>query len=280
MSWKEVAPWPLRRQIPAAVSSAFFKTCEPRLLQRAGLGADIWVISLPRTSDGFGAFWQVLSPDERQRANEFYRPSDSSKFVSSHAALRIVLAHYVETAPRHLRFVCGAHGKPAIDPGLGLPDIRFNLSHSGNRAVVAVSMVSEVGIDIERVEPARAKLAIAERFFSPQEFDTLRTLPQSDRVLAFFSCWTRKEAYLKARGDGLSLQLSEFDVSLAPEDPPALLGSRTDASEPNRWRFVELLVDEGYVACLAIENPTEDHQTRESVASHSRSHGPVWAPSP
>ena len=252
--------------MPAAVSSAFFKTCKPRLLQRSGLDVDVWVIALPRSPDCIGPFWQILGPDERRRTEEFYRRSDSAQYVSSHAALRIILAHYAENDPRHFRFVCGAHGKPAIDPDLGLPDIRFNLSHSGNLAAIAVNLASEVGIDIEHIQPARANIAIAERFFSPQEIGALRALPESDQVLGFFSCWTRKESYLKARGDGLSVPLSDFDVSLAPEEPPVLLGSRIDPSEPNRWQLFEVPVEEGYVACLAMENSVEDDFAEEVTA--------------
>ena len=266
MSWMEVGLGPLRSDMPAPVSSAFFKICKPRLLRLSGLGVDVWVISLRGSPDRSGPLWQILGPEERRRGEEFHRQSDSARYVLSHAALRILLAHYAANDPRHFRFVCGAHGKPAIDPDLGLPDIRFNLSHSGNLAVLAVNLASEVGIDIERIQPARANMAIAERFFSPREIAALRALPEPDQVLGFFSCWTRKEAFLKGRGDGLSVPLKDFDVSLTPQEPPELLGSRIDPSEVDRWRLFEVPIEEGYVACLAIDNSGEDDLHEEGIA--------------
>jgi len=255
MVWKEVGRESLRCDKPPAAVSAFLGTCGPRLFEFSRLNVGVWLIALPRFPDGISPFWEILDPDERGRAERFHHSSDCARYVASHAALRIVLAHYAERDPRHIHFVYGRYGKPAIDNDLGMPDIRFNLSHSGDLAVIAVSLASEVGIDIERIGTSRANMAIAERFFSPGEFAALQALPESDQVHGFFSCWTRKEAYVKGRGDGLSVSLSDFDVSLTPGEPPALLGSRIDPSDAKHWHLCDVPVEKGYVTCLAFKSP-------------------------
>src|SRR5919199_1621700 len=138
-------------------------------------------------------------------------------------------------APPQLCFTYGRHGKPALATGTGGVPLRFNVSHSHGLALYAITRDREVGVDVERIRPEVAQEKIAERFFSPREVTVLRALPTPLQATAFFACWTRKEAYIKATGDGLSLSLKQFDVSLAPGEPVALLHTIWDPQEAARW---------------------------------------------
>lgn len=236
---------------PYAVA-AFDEACRPGPLPYPEFGVDVWIISLPACFSSAESFRLVLDPNEHSRAERFRQPEDRSRFIAVHGALRMILTSYADVDPGRLRFVFGRHGKPALDPKLDSPDIRFNLSHSGDKAAIAVALGREVGIDIERIEPKRTDTAIAERFFSPHELAVLRNLSESEREVGFFACWTRKEAYIKGRGEGLSIPLCDFDVSLVPGEPAALLSSRIDPSDVGRWHLEEVPVEEGYAAAFAV----------------------------
>ncbi len=156
-------------------------------------------------------------------------------------------------APDHLRFYYGPQGKPKLDKETAGEALRFNVTHTQGLALYAVANGREVGIDVERIRPELVDGDFAERFFSPREVAALRMLPVGLRPEAFFNCWTRKEAYAKARGDGLSLPLKQFDVSLAPREPAALLSTKGDPLEAARWSLSALHPGPGYVAALAVE---------------------------
>ncbi len=174
----------------------------------------IWRIDLAKPGNE-----QLLSADERDRANRFRFAMHRNRYISGRATLRIILGRFAGTAPERLTFEYTQFGKPF------LPDsrIRFNLSHSEDLAVLAVTFDREIGVDVERIQQQKDLLDIAERFFAVPEREALRSLPVSDRAAGFYRCWTRKEAYIKARGDGLSLDLNSFVVSLLPQEPPRCL---------------------------------------------------------
>lgn len=166
----------------------------------------------------------------------------------------MILARYLRATARDLRFDYGPHGKPALRlmetaPG---PAITFNLAHTGGLALCAVARGRAVGVDVESIRPALAEERLAERFFAAREVVTLRNLPRAEQPLAFFRCWTRKEAFLKARGDGLTLPLDSFEVTLAPEAPPALLALADAPDEAARWSLCELIPAARHVAALAV----------------------------
>lgn len=196
---------------------------------------------------------RTLATDERARANRFVRERDRDQFVVSRGVLRAILGRYLGQNPCHLRFDYSPFGKPMLSADSGLANIRFNVSHSGDIALYAVTSGREIGVDIERIRTDFGTEDIAQRFFSRREIAALRGLPAPCRLEAFFACWTRKEAYLKARGDGLSLPLDGFDVSLAPGHPAALLGVHDDAAEAARWSLRELFPGPDHVAALAVE---------------------------
>jgi 4'-phosphopantetheinyl transferase len=131
--------------------------------------------------------------------------------------------------------------------------LEFNLSHSGNYVLIVVAEEHKVGIDVEKIRPDMENESIANRFFSSREVSELMAVPPEQRKLAFFNCWTRKEAYIKAQGLGLSLPLDSFDVSLTPNEPVILRATRPDANEASRWTLVSLEFDSNYAAALAVE---------------------------
>ena len=168
--------------------------------------------------------------------------------------LRCILGLYLNRDPGSLSFHYTAHGKPGLVFESGSDTVRFNLSHSHNSALYAVARDRELGIDLEFVHGQPQAEEIAERFFSSREITTLRALPPALQRYAFFLCWTRKEAYIKARGEGLSLPLDQFDVSLTPGEPAELLSTRPDPLEADRWTLRDLsLQSPGYAAAIAVE---------------------------
>ncbi|MDY6952216.1 MAG: 4'-phosphopantetheinyl transferase superfamily protein, partial [Thermodesulfobacteriota bacterium] len=196
---------------------------------------------------------RVLSPDEVRRAERFRFEKDRQGFVIAHGVLRKILSLYVRIAPSELVFRYNVQGKPALDRQSNGDDLRFNLSHSDGMALYAITRGREIGIDVEQMRTDFKGDAIAARFFSPQEVAMLRALPRDAHIQGFFACWTRKEAYVKARGDGLSFPLDQCGVSVAPEGPAALLHTQGDRSETWRWSLKDLTPGPGYAAALAVE---------------------------
>ena len=213
----------------------------------------VWCAALDLPGDAVQRFWPLLAADESSRASRYVFARDRTHFVVARGLLRVILGGYVNLEPAALRFVYGAHGKPALAHDPGGVALRFNLSHSGSFALYAVTRQRELGIDIERVRPEFAREGgIAERFFSPREVAALRALPLSLQATAFFACWSRKEAYIKARGLGLAIPLESFDVSLTPGEPAALLHTADGPQETSRWAMQELAPVPGYAAALAV----------------------------
>jgi 4'-phosphopantetheinyl transferase len=195
----------------------------------------------------------LLSDDELARAAKFYFEKDRHHFIVSHGMLRQTLAPYAGLAPRELQFRTEKNGKPVL-AGNGRPDsLKFNLSHSGELALLAITSGEIVGVDVERHRPDFAGEAIADRFFSAEEAGKLRTLPEEQKVEAFFNCWTRKEAYVKAIGEGLSIPLDSFDLTFAPGEAPALLRVAGHPEELLRWSIYNLTPGEGYAGALMVE---------------------------
>ena len=170
---------------------------------------------------------ETLSEGERERAARFHFAADRDRFVASHAALRGILAPYLGAEPSSLVFGEGAQGKPLLDAPAHGRSLRFSLSHSGDLALVAVSLGREVGVDVEHVRP-RADLAdFVARYFSPREREVQARIPSDDRLRAFYEVWTLKEAYLKACGDGLLRELDAFDVTVGDAAAAVARGARS-----------------------------------------------------
>jgi 4'-phosphopantetheinyl transferase len=219
----------------------------PETLVLDGDEVHVWQATLDQTSSQIQSFRHNLAADEQARAERFYFERDREHFIAARGLLRAILGGYLNRAPDRLSFCYSAHGKPSLAGDA----IHFNMSHSHGVALYAVTLGREVGIDVEHIRFDVEVAEIAERFFSRREVAMLRRLPTEMQREAFFNCWTRKEAYIKARGEGLSLPLDQFDVSLAPGEPAALLGTQPDPSEASRWFLQEFTPAPGYVAALA-----------------------------
>ncbi|MBN2307593.1 MAG: 4'-phosphopantetheinyl transferase superfamily protein, partial [Candidatus Hydrogenedentes bacterium] len=155
--------------------------------------------------------------------------------------------------PERVRLTYNAQGRPELADETAPDGLRFNVSHSGALALVAATRGRAIGVDIEQVHERAAAMGIARRFFSREEVAALRALPAEARRVGFLNCWTRKEAYIKAKGQGLSLPLDKFSVTLAPGDPPALLRTQDDPAEAGRWALHAIDAGPGYVAAVAVE---------------------------
>ena len=226
----------------------------PQTLKLGGDEVHVWRAALDQIPSKIESFRDTLAPAERARAERFHFPRDRDRFIVARGTLRAILGHYLNRTPGCLSFCYSSHGKPALVPEAGENTIRFNLSHSHGVALYAIARGREVGVDLECMRPDFEVDKIAERFFSRREIATLRALPAALRRYAFFLCWTRKEAYIKARGEGLSQPLDQFDVSLIPGEPAALLCTRPDSDEAFRWSLRELTPGAPeYAAALAVE---------------------------
>ncbi|MEK7793989.1 MAG: 4'-phosphopantetheinyl transferase superfamily protein [Candidatus Hydrogenedentota bacterium] len=222
----------------------------PAHAELTGAQIDVWRIALD-TPGEIGSLHGLLDDAERARADRFIRAEHGRSFTIAHAALRRILGNYLEIAPERVRFSESGKGKPRID---GDSDIEFNLSHSGELALVAVTTGRAVGVDIESMRERDAQRNIAERYFSRGEVDALFTLPEAEQSAAFYRCWTRKEAYIKALGLGLTYPLDGFEVSL-DESSPRLVWSKEGDAETKRWTFSNLNPGPGYAGALAAEGP-------------------------
>jgi 4'-phosphopantetheinyl transferase len=195
----------------------------------------------------------LLSDSEMQKAARFRFSRDRHRFIVAHGVLRSLLGLYLCRDPRSLDFQTNEFGKPSLLAEEDDNAINFNLSHSHDLALFAFVRAREVGVDVEHVRPEFAELAVAQQFFAPEEITELQALDPPLRVNGFFNCWTRKESYIKARGTGLSLPLHDFEVSLRPGSPAALLRHLSDPGESSRWCLHELSPGPGYVGALAVE---------------------------
>jgi 4'-phosphopantetheinyl transferase len=195
---------------------------------------------------------QILSPDEQERAAKFYFEADRRRYVVGRSTLRMLVGHCLGTPADRLRFDFGEAGKPSVTAGV-LPPLQFNVSHSREVVLIALARGRALGIDVEQIRTSVAVDQIAARFFSANEYKGLSLLTADMQRDAFFACWTRKEAYLKASGAGLSLPLDQFEVSLLPGDQPRLIATRHDPAEATRWTLRELDVGHGYKAAMAVE---------------------------
>ncbi len=213
----------------------------------------VWRASLDLPASCVQSLQRTLAADELNRAERFYFQKDRKHFIAARGLLRAILSQYLDMEPGQLRFCYSPYGKPSLATTPGQDMLSFNVSHSHGLAIYALTRGREIGADLERVRADLDCEQIAARFFSPRENAVLCALPAKVKPKAFFNCWTRKEAYIKARGGGLSLPLDQFDVSLAPGELAMLLNTRGDPQEATRWSLQALTPGPGYVAALAVE---------------------------
>lgn len=213
----------------------------------------IWSISLDPPPDHAERLSRLLAQDEKERADRFRFDRHRRQYAVGRGALRSLLAAYLGTRPEQIAFSYGPRGKPFLAGPFAAGGLQFNLSNSDEMALVGFVRGVEIGVDIEYMKPMPDCLEISERFFSQSEREVLRGLPREVREEGFFNCWTRKEAYLKAVGEGLAAPLDSFDVTLAPGEPPRMLTLEGDATRAARWAFRHFRPAEKYIGALAIE---------------------------
>jgi 4'-phosphopantetheinyl transferase len=193
----------------------------------------------------------LLDEEERRRASRFVFDKDRRRFVAAHSATRTILGGFLNVDPASLRFAVAGRGKPrVIDPPI---DLRFNLSHAGERALLAVALGREVGVDIEARRVLSNPMQVAKRVFTAAEREHLQELPASGFEDVFFRLWTRKESFIKARGDGMQFPLRGFEVSAAIEGPQLLLSCAAEPADMDRWTMVTLPSEPDYFAALTVE---------------------------
>jgi 4'-phosphopantetheinyl transferase len=213
----------------------------------------VWQIALDQSEENVAHFQTTLSADERARADRFHFDRDRRRYSVARGGLRSILGRYLDCAPHQLAFAYGPQGKPYLLLASNQIPLHFNLAHSQELALCAITLVSEVGVDVEYTRRQVTDFdKIAARFFSADENAVYRTLPAQGRRAAFFRCWTRKEAFIKAVGEGLSYPLDRFVVSLAPNQPAAILSIDGSAVEDSAWTLfhVEPAVD--YVGAVVV----------------------------
>ncbi len=201
--------------------------------------------------DSVAASEQTLSPDEHARAERLRLPLARTRFIAARGMLRATLARYTAEQPAALRFHYTSAGKPAL-AGPRNHKLSFNLTHSHNLALLAVTQSARIGVDLELIADADYS-TIAQQFFAANELHALNALPPNQRRAAFYRCWVCKEAFIKARGEGLNLALDRFAVSVTPDEPAALLHVAGDAGEARHWQFATLTPAAGFVAALCVE---------------------------
>ncbi|RMG97449.1 MAG: 4'-phosphopantetheinyl transferase superfamily protein [Chloroflexi bacterium] len=214
----------------------------------------LWVAVLDRTEDELEAFWATLSEEEQERASRFYFERDRNRYVVARGLLRVILGRYLRLPPAHISFAYGEFGKPML-ANMTESGIQFNVSHAQEIGVFAFTRNKQVGVDVEAIRPLSDIDQIAERFFSPYETAVFREIPPDYKPEAFFNCWTRKEAYIKAIGEGLSCPLEQFDVTLRPGEPARLLRVRTSRDQAKNWFMHAFTPEPGYVAAVVAEQP-------------------------
>lgn len=227
----------------------------------------LWRIDLSDLDDGDVRLEQMLSPGERLRAKAYHFARDRARFVVVRGALRRLLGGYLNHPPARLTLCQGTYGKPTVvETGPAGARLDFNVSHTDGLALLAFAWERVIGVDVERIRPMPEFDQISKRFFAPTECVALAGLPAHEQLRGFFTCWTRKEAYLKAHGAGLALPLDSFVVSVAPHEPARVLSVRDDPDAPTRWHLESLALAPGYVGALAVAGDSWSLETKGDVA--------------
>jgi 4'-phosphopantetheinyl transferase len=210
----------------------------------------LWCSPLDMTEEQKEDSYQILSADEQNRASRYLSTEDANKFIRSRMLLRSILSFYLERDPKDLQIVYTAQGKPILSYE-DAHDIQFNLSHSADLVVIAVTRDIALGVDIEAMSRPQDDIELAREFFSPQEFNTLQNLSEPHKMEAFLNCWTRKEAYFKATGTGIDESLQEIEVTFMPGEPARYLSISGDSHEATHWYLHSIQPATGYAGAVA-----------------------------
>lgn len=211
----------------------------------------LWILRLDNFYAYAEEFLSILSPDENIRSQRYHFYKDNRNFLVSRGILRKLLASYLKTTPEEIRFNYNPYGKPYINQDLNGHNLMFNISHSGLVVLLGFTLDRQIGLDVEYHSEQLNDFHFCKSFFSSREYHDLFSLPEDSRRKAFYNCWTRKEAFIKAIGEGLSFPLNEFDVSIT--SPAELLEMRQNPEEKCRWSMLDIGIDESYSAAMVID---------------------------
>jgi len=237
-------PWPAGPQTPVLRSNQ----------------VDVWRVDLAPDADQLQRDRAMLGPEEETQAQRYRFDMHRHRFIARRAARRRILGRYLHVPGSELRFVTKLHGKPHLADAT---EVSFNTSHSASMALIAVGKQRDLGIDVESLDRVVEPDRLAHRFFAPAEAEVITQLKGEDARVAFFTCWTRKEAYVKARGKGLAMGLKTFEVSIDPPEPAELRRTDDDPQNRTRWTMWHLVPDAGYLGALASNGrPTEPRRWR------------------
>ena len=214
----------------------------------------IWCAKTDFSTPPNTSLFSTLSIQEKLRADRFKFSNDRLTFITARGILRSLLGKYLQKHPAKISFRFGEFGKPKLSENTSL---QFNISHSENLVIFGFAKNQSIGVDVEFIKEGVELLDIAKRFFSTNEFKTMSSLADSEQKLAFFNCWTRKEAFIKAIGDGLSFPLDQFEVSLRPNEPAKMLATHWNPNETSKWSLYSFNPQKDYVAAIAIKNQIE-----------------------
>jgi 4'-phosphopantetheinyl transferase len=232
-------------------------TPPPPVLTLSSNEIHVWCIDLDLPAHRIQQLAQNLSPDERKRADRFHFDRHRRRFTVARGFLRSILGRYLSIDPGRLEFAYSERGKPTLAPAVPAETLCFNLSHSHEMALYAVTHNRSIGIDIEHIRSNRDVAQLAKRYFSLREYEVISSLRPDQREEGFYNGWTRKEAYLKATGEGLA-GLEEIEVSLAPGKPAALLSIKENRQEAGRWSVFHLTPPvKGYAAALVVKGSSD-----------------------
>ena len=198
----------------------------------------------------------LLSVEEKQRAGRFSRPDDRSRYIAAHGILRELVGRYLSIAPEVLGFAQNVFGKPRLALRPDQTKLSFNLAHSGEAMLFALASDHRVGVDVEQFRTDFDVMELAQSQFSSEEIRKLQAYDPTERTNAFFRCWTRKEAYVKARGEGLSIPLNQFTVNFGPDELPGVSWAADDPLAAARWSMFDLAPAPGYAGAIVIEHPS------------------------
>jgi 4'-phosphopantetheinyl transferase len=245
-------------------------TPPPPQLVLADQAVHLWRLRLDRTVEEIEALSALLNHEERERAERYVFSRDRISFISRRGILRKLLSEYLDLPAPKIQLSFNKFGKPHLEPEASLD---FNLSHSAGLAVFAFSRSAAVGVDIEQWRADFDLLKLAEHYFSEVEVQALKSLPGEDRIAGFYAGWTRKEAFIKAHGEGLSLPLDLFDVSLLPGEQAGLLATRGGLEPADQWTMKDIEIDPGFSAALVVRGKPLEYHYWEVVNPITRGRG-------
>lgn len=220
---------------------------------KLGHETHVWRLTLEMNPAQLNNAKLFLNKEELSRVRRFYFDKHRNHYIAAHGQMRKILCYYLNVKNEDLNFSFNEFGKPFLENGA----LYFNISHSNNLALLAINLKFELGVDIEWKKRKVNHLQIGERFFSAKEFSDLKSLPPEHQRQGFFNCWTRKEAYIKARGKGLGIPLKEFEVSLKPDESVELRSTNHDPEAVSSWHLYSVNPHPDYTGALCVNHTQE-----------------------